>query len=162
MEKAYDKLDWNFVTCVLRKFGFRDQWIAWINELIRDNPISLLIKGASTAFFKSGCGLRQGDPLSPSLFIIAEVLSRGNSQLLKTNKIRPFYVHKQAPKNLTCPFHWRYCNIHECRKRVYNQSLQISGGIWKLVRSEGQRLTIEFLYLTKDVRDQTGKNREHY
>lgn len=98
MEKVYDKLDWSFVTCVLRKFGFSDQWIVWINELIKDGPISLLIGGASTAFFKSSRGLTQGDPLSPSLFIIVEeVLSRGISQLLKTNKIKPFYIHKQAP-----------------------------------------------------------------
>lgn len=103
MEKAYDKLNCNFLLKVCREFRFCNQWITWIKELIRDNPISLLLGGSSTEFFISSQGLLLGDPLSPTFFIIVEeVLSRGITNLLRTNKMIPYYVHRKAPPHLPC------------------------------------------------------------
>uniref|UniRef100_A0A803P2D8 Reverse transcriptase domain-containing protein n=1 Tax=Cannabis sativa TaxID=3483 RepID=A0A803P2D8_CANSA len=77
MEKAYDKLDWDFIVSVLAHFGFPDKFIQWIKACISVEEIKQLLNGVAVGQFKPERGLRQGDPLSPSLFIMAaETLSR--------------------------------------------------------------------------------------
>ena len=63
-------------------FGFSDRWISLIKWAIHGSWLSVLVNGVSHWFFQSQSGLRQGDPLSPCLFIIAaKFLSRDLDQL---------------------------------------------------------------------------------
>ncbi|XP_060210569.1 secreted RxLR effector protein 78-like [Lycium barbarum] len=82
MTKAYDRLSWIFLTKVMRKMGFCEMFISFIYELVGNNWYSVLINGQPHGFFHSTRGVKQGDPLSPTLFnIAAEVLSRALNSL---------------------------------------------------------------------------------
>ncbi|GJW39612.1 RNA-directed DNA polymerase, eukaryota [Tanacetum coccineum] len=69
-EKAYDSVRWDFLDDVLKKFGFGDKWCNWIQSCLRSSRGSININGSPTEEFQFYKGLKQGDPLSPFLFIL--------------------------------------------------------------------------------------------
>lgn len=88
ISKTFDTLDWNFLLKVLSSFGFNQVFCNWIKVILKSATISISINGSQHGYFNCHRGVRQGDPLSPLLFCIAEeVLSRGISKLVDDHKI---------------------------------------------------------------------------
>ncbi|MCH91218.1 LINE-1 reverse transcriptase like, partial [Trifolium medium] len=69
-ERAYDTVSWYFLKRMMIKMGFLEGWLKWMRACIFDSLMSILINGSPTEDFKVERGLRQGDPLSPLLFLI--------------------------------------------------------------------------------------------
>eukprot|EP00253_Pinus_taeda_P016878 PITA_16878 len=89
LSKAYDRLSWNYLGKVLESFGFCRRWIDWIHSLISSPSFSILVNGTPSKTFSASRGLRQGDPLSPFLFILAaEGLGRFIKKEREANKIK--------------------------------------------------------------------------
>ena len=76
-QKAYDAINLDSMDIVLKEMGFADKWRLWLKACLSTTRISILVNGVPCKPFKIRRGLRQGDPLSHSLFVMmTEVLNK--------------------------------------------------------------------------------------
>jgi len=80
MSKAYDRVEWGFLKGMMRRLGFCEQWINLIMECVTTVTYRVKVYGELSEAFAPERGLRQGDPLSPYLFLLC---AEGFSELLR-------------------------------------------------------------------------------
>lgn len=91
IEKAYDTLQWDIILATLVKMHFSSIWIAYIKACLYSTSFSIIVNGSRTDLFHPSRGVRQGDPLSPYLFIlVAQNLSAILNYTRQLNLIHGF------------------------------------------------------------------------
>ena len=93
IKKAYDHVNWEALLDLLKRMGFGVRWCRWIHTCISTVQFSVLFNGSPTDFFGSSRGLKQGDPLSPMLFLVMmEVFSKMMKRAEGASLLRGFRV----------------------------------------------------------------------
>jgi hypothetical protein len=73
-EKAFNTIEHTAILQMLEQFGFPERWLTWILMILSSGSSAVLLNGTPRKFFRCKRGVRQGDPLSPLLFVIAAEL----------------------------------------------------------------------------------------
>ncbi|XP_071727663.1 uncharacterized protein [Rutidosis leptorrhynchoides] len=106
-EKAFDSLNWDYLLVVMKCMGFGTKWCKWISSCLKSATISILINGSPKSEFNLKRGVRQGDPLSFFLFIIA---AEGLNILTKVAVERGMYKGVEVGKDKVIISHLQYAD----------------------------------------------------
>ncbi|XP_021756626.1 uncharacterized protein LOC110721745 [Chenopodium quinoa] len=94
LRKAYGSVHWSFIHDMLQALNFPSKFISWVMECVTSPSFSIMINGGLNGFFKGKRRIRQGDPMSPLVFVIViEYLSR---LLKKVGAKRGFRFHQRC------------------------------------------------------------------
>ncbi|XP_075665130.1 uncharacterized protein LOC142634749 [Castanea sativa] len=153
ISKAYDRLEWVFLKKVMERMGFHSRWIGWIMECIQLVTYSVLVNGEPSETIIPTRGIRQGDPLSPYLFLLcSECLNGLIEQAVAAKSLEGFSLCKYGPKISHLLF--ADDSFLFCRARVEDVStiLEILG---KYKEASGQKLNSEktTIFFGGDVTD---------
>ena len=107
-EKAFDSVDWGYLDSIMKNMLFPVLWRKWIKECVTTATASILVNGSSTNEFSLQRGLRQGDPLSPFLFLIAAE----DLNVMMTSAVRHniFSGYSVGNSNLETVSHLQFAN----------------------------------------------------
>lgn len=96
-EKAYDKVSWHFLRFMLISMGFGEEWLKWLEAMVFNSHMSVMVNGSPTKYFRVEKGLRQGDPIYPFLFVIvAEDLKGLINKAVEKGNYAGFFINRSC------------------------------------------------------------------
>ena len=99
MSKAYDTVKWLYMEKLMKKMGFGDTWVNLMMQCTSKATYFVLINGEPHGHITPSKGLRQGDPLSPYLFLLCTKRFHGLMRKAEENAdIRGVSICRSAPK----------------------------------------------------------------
>ncbi|XP_023871998.2 uncharacterized protein LOC111984613 [Quercus suber] len=99
MSKAYDRVEWCCLHQIMLKLGFSERWVGLIMQCVSSVTYAVRINGVPQGHITPSRGLRQGDPLSPYLFLFcAEGLSAMFHQAVQRRRLRGIAASRSGPK----------------------------------------------------------------
>jgi hypothetical protein len=141
ISKAYDRVEWSFLEAVMYKLGFADAWIKLIMNCVKSVNYSVVVNGNVVGNIIPSRGIRQGDPISPYLFILcAKAFSsllqhaymKGTISGVPTSKNGPKIIHLFFADDslIFCKANqveWRrLLNILDIYERGYGQKINLN------------------------------------
>jgi len=98
MRKAYDRVEWEYLKAIMIRLGFHRLWVDMIMRLVTTVSFSVLFNGDRLENFVPSRGIRQGDPISPYLFLLAaEGLSCLLNSRVQSSNLSGIIVATSAP-----------------------------------------------------------------
>jgi hypothetical protein len=98
LSKAYDRVDWKFLEQAMVKLGFAHCWVKWIMACITSVRYAVKLNGTLLNTFAPSRGLRQGDLLSPFLFLfVADGLSLLLEEKVDQGVMNPIQICRRVP-----------------------------------------------------------------
>lgn len=101
MQKAYDRIEWNFLMRITERVGFNEQWRNWVCDCISLVTYSVVLNGRNSTTSQSTRGLRQGDPLSTYLFILVfDVLLSNIEHAVRQKNVEGIRLGRQGSDHI--------------------------------------------------------------
>ena len=117
-EKAFDSISWNFIIDSMKKFNFGENIISWVRSLQLNSNSKILQNGYLSEEIELGRGCRQGDPISPYLFVLAaEFLAesiRSNTNITGITLYNKEHKLSQYADDTTLFLKYEEQNIRNC------------------------------------------------